>query len=104
LFNCFQHAQASKIEVEVTYLSGQVNLRIRDDGVGIDARTLEAGRSGHFGLSGMRERARKIGAKLNIWTDLGAGTEIELTIPAKVAYPRSRGRSVWRSIRGRDAA
>jgi signal transduction histidine kinase len=96
--NAFQHAQASRIEAELTYNSDRVSLRIRDDGAGIDPRILSAGKAGHWGLSGMRERARKIGAQLNIWSQSGAGTEVELTIPAKVAYPHARPESFWRRI------
>jgi signal transduction histidine kinase len=101
--NAFQHAQASRIEAELTYNSDRVSLRIRDDGAGIDPRILSAGKAGHWGLSGMRERARKIGAQLNIRSRAGDGTEVELTIPAKVAYPHARRESVWRRI-GRRAS
>jgi signal transduction histidine kinase len=98
LINAFQHASAAKIEVELTYGGAEVRVRIRDDGAGIDPLILKGGRAGHWGLSGMRERAEKIGAKLNIWSQSGAGTEIELTIPANVAYPRTRKESLWRRI------
>jgi signal transduction histidine kinase len=98
LSNAFQHAQAYRIEGELTYSPEQVCLRIRDDGAGIDPQVLNGGKSGHWGLSGMRERAEKIGAKLTIWSHSGAGTEIELTIPAKFAYPRTRKESLWRRI------
>jgi len=99
LINAFTHSQASKIEVEFTYYKGRLTLRVRDDGKGIDAQTVSAGRKGHWGLSGMRERAQKVGAQLSLWSHPGAGTEIELTIPAKVAYPRKSEQSLWRRIR-----
>ena len=99
LSNAFQHAQATQIEGELTYSSDQVCLRIRDDGTGINPLVLNGGKPGHWGLSGMRERAEKIGAKLNIWSHSGAGTEIELAIPANVAYPRTHKVSLWRRIR-----
>jgi nitrate/nitrite-specific signal transduction histidine kinase len=51
---------------------------------------LEEGRSGHYG-PGMRERALKIGAKLNIWSGLGTGTEIDLSVPGSIAYSKSAG-------------
>jgi signal transduction histidine kinase len=44
------------------------------------------GRAGHYGLCGMRERAAKMGAQLDVWTERGAGTEIELSVPDRVAY------------------
>jgi nitrate/nitrite-specific signal transduction histidine kinase len=68
---------------------------VRDDGVGIDDETLHGGRSGHWGLSGMRERARKLGAQLAIWSHSGAGTEIDLTIPTRIAYVRPPSRWGW---------
>jgi signal transduction histidine kinase len=89
--NAFVHAGAAQIEAEVTYGDGALHVRVRDDGRGIDATFLDAdGRPGHFGLVGMRERAKKLGAHLEVWSKPGAGTEIELRIPASVAYRRAR--------------
>jgi hypothetical protein len=101
LINAFQHSHATKIELELTYADAQLCLRIRDDGAGIDPDILGAGRPGHWGLSGMRERAQKIGAHLNIWSKPGAGTEIELTIPSKVAYLQYGKQSLWRRMKRR---
>jgi len=89
LRNAFLHAHATKIEVEITYSERLLRLRIRDDGKGIDQKLLHAGRDGHWGLPGMRERAQQIGAKLDIWSELGAGTEVELRIPSSIAYGTS---------------
>ena len=60
---------------------------------GIPKEMLERGRPGHYGLPGMRERARQIGAKLTVWSGAGGGTEIELHITASVAYGASPNRS-----------
>lgn len=93
LRNAFYHAQASRIEAEITYDRQFFRLRIRDNGKGIDRKVLEEGaRQGHWGLPGIRERAKRIGAQLKLWSELGAGTEAELTIPARIAYgpPRRR--------------
>jgi signal transduction histidine kinase len=92
LTNAFQHAHAEHIEVEITYDLARLRLIVRDDGVGMDNEILRVGRSGHWGLSGMRERAQKIGAQLSIWSHFRAGTEIDLTVPARIAYPRNRKR------------
>ena len=90
LTNAFRHAQARKVEAEVSYGSAELHVRIRDDGTGIDAAVLQAGaRPGHWGLVGMRERAQKIRASLNIWSRPGTGTEIDLCVPAEVAYNMS---------------
>ena len=99
LFNAFQHAEASSVEAELTYEDSGVRLRIRDNGKGIEERILGSGKPGHWGLSGMRERAEKIGGKLSIWSRPGAGTEVELMIPATVAYPHDHIDSRWNRIK-----
>jgi PAS domain S-box-containing protein len=97
LRNAFRHAKAAHIEAEVTYGVREVRLRIRDDGKGIDTTHLSGGRARHWGLAGMRERAEQIGARLNLWSKVGAGTEVELCIPGSVAYgARSGGVGVFR--------
>jgi len=74
-------------------------LRIRDDGEGIAPAILEDGRPGHYGLPGMRERAAEIGAKLDIWSGIGTGTEIDLSVPGSIAYGKRSGRSRLRVFR-----
>ena len=92
LINALTHSEANNIEAEITYESREFRLRIRDDGRGIDPAVLEkGGRDDHWGLQGMRERAKKIGGKLDLWSRPGSGTEVELTVPASTAY-RSPGR------------
>ena len=86
LINAFQHSGASKIEAEITYSANGVWITVRDNGMGMDADILVQGRDGHWGLSGMRERARKIGAQLHLSSCSGAGTLVELKISAQVAY------------------
>jgi signal transduction histidine kinase len=86
LGNAFRHAQAQHIETEITY-GESLRLRFRDDGKGIDSSVIEhGGRPGHWGLPGIRERAKQIGAQLEIWSELGTGTEIELSVPGSIAY------------------
>jgi signal transduction histidine kinase len=87
LRNAFQHACASRIEAAIHYGPNLFRLRIRDDGKGLDAPVLQEGaRTGHWGLPGIRERSKRIGAKLALWSERGAGTEVELTVPASAAY------------------
>jgi signal transduction histidine kinase/ligand-binding sensor domain-containing protein len=99
LRNAFNHAAAHHIETEITYGERAFRLRIRDDGQGIPPEMVEAGRPGHYGLSGMRERARQIGAKLEIWSGAKAGTEIELSMAGSIAYRKSIGRPLFRLFR-----
>src|ERR1039457_4298799 len=92
LRNAFRHAQASQIEADVRYDDRLLRVLMRDDGKRIEPEVVEAGgRAGHWGLLGMRERAKRIGARLEFWSEAGAGTEVELSIPASIAYaaPRS---------------
>jgi len=85
--NAFRHAAAQRIEVEIRYDEQQLRLRVRDNGKGIDPKlTSDAGPEGHFGLRGMRERAKLIGAELTVWSELDSGTEVELSIAAARAY------------------
>jgi len=93
LRNAFIHARASHIEAEIIYAERLFQLRIRDDGDGIVSAILEDGRPGHYGLPGMRERAEGMGAKLDIWSGAGTGTEIDLNIPASIAYSKRPSRS-----------
>ncbi|MBV9086379.1 MAG: HAMP domain-containing protein [Acidobacteriaceae bacterium] len=91
LRNAFRHAHARRVEVEIRYGSEQFRLRVRDDGKGIDNAVLSAQASeGHFGLPGMRERATLMGAELTIWSEVNAGTELELRVPGEVVYALSR--------------
>ena len=93
LRNAFQHACARRIEAAIQYGPDLFRLRIRDDGKGIDPAVLQEGaRAGHWGLPGIRERAKRIGAQLKLWSENGAGTEVELTVPASVAYAASHVR------------
>jgi signal transduction histidine kinase/ligand-binding sensor domain-containing protein len=91
LINAFRHAKARHIEVELRYDPESLRLFVRDDGVGIDEHVLEAGRQGHWGLVGMRERAERIGAEFHVFSGPSAGTEIRLDVPSTVAF-RGAGR------------
>ncbi len=94
LRNAFLHANAKQVEVEIRYDNERFRLRVRDDGKGIDAAILsQQGKERHFGLPGMRERATLIGGKVTIWSEVDAGTEVELRVPAGIAYATARKRS-----------
>jgi signal transduction histidine kinase/ligand-binding sensor domain-containing protein len=105
LGNAFRHAGAKHIEVDVSYCESSLHVRVRDDGRGISSEVLADGKPNRFGLVGMRERAKKLGAQLYIWSRPGAGTEVDLNIPAKVAFRGTTGllKSAWWHRRKRDA-
>jgi len=91
LANAYQHASAEHIAVEIDYASRQFRLRVRDDGKGIGSDVLAAGGiPGHWGMTGMRERAQKLGSRLMLRSGSGSGTDVELEIPAAVAYRDTR--------------
>jgi signal transduction histidine kinase/ligand-binding sensor domain-containing protein len=91
LRNAFRHANASRIQVEIRYAAQTLRVRIRDDGNGVDQEVVDqGGRAGHYGLAGMRERAELIKGTLTVWSERGSGTEVELTIPASVAYAQDQ--------------
>ena len=86
LMNAFRHSSAKRIELQLQYSSAKFQIFVRDDGSGIDSAILLTGREGHWGLVGMRERAERIGARLHVYSRSAAGTEIELEVPAHLAY------------------
>jgi signal transduction histidine kinase/ligand-binding sensor domain-containing protein len=89
--NGYQHAKAGHIEAEVTFGDADLTIRVRDDGIGVDPQILARGqRPGHWGLPGMRERSEKLGGQLYVWSEKNAGTEVELRIPADIAYSEPR--------------
>ena len=105
LRNAFRHAHAGRAEVEIRYDTEQFRLRVRDDGRGIDPKVLaNQGLEGHYGLRGMSERAALIGGKLAVWSEAGAGTEVELRLPARIVYATSLRPSWWSRLLASKAA
>jgi signal transduction histidine kinase len=93
LVNALRHSEATSIEAEVQYLPRRLRVIVRDNGCGIDPKVVRAGRDRYWGLLGMHERAKRIGGEMDVWSELGAGTEVELCIPASIAYKTYAGRS-----------
>lgn len=101
--NAFRHARAKQIEVDIRYDQRMLRLRVRDDGAGMDPKLLAPqGRAGHWGLPGMRERAKRIGGQLDVWSQLNRGTEVEVTIPGAIAYLQSGEQSSVNAPGGQD--
>jgi ligand-binding sensor domain-containing protein/signal transduction histidine kinase len=94
LLNAFKHAHANRIEIEVEYATRQLRVLVRDDGRGIDPQMLYSGREGHWGLVGIRERSKRIGAHLRLRSRIGAGTEVDLTVPGSIAFEKSPSDSI----------
>jgi signal transduction histidine kinase len=86
LVNAFCHAEAKRIDLELEYTSSGLTIRVLDDGCGMEPQILHTGRQGHWGLTGMRERAARIGGLLKIFSSSSAGTEIQLSVPTRFAF------------------
>jgi signal transduction histidine kinase len=84
--NVFRHAGATRLSLFLNYTSGSFQLKVVDDGRGMEADVLERSLEGHWGIYGMRQRAERGGGRVRIWTRPKAGTEVELTVPAQIAY------------------
>lgn len=84
LTNVTRHAQARHVQVELTPSAGGLDLRLADDGCGFDTN---ADHAGHFGLLGMRERAQRVGARLELRSRPGLGTEVLVTMPLQAPVP-----------------
>jgi signal transduction histidine kinase len=85
LVNAMRHSNATRIEAEVEYLPRQLHVVVRDNGCGIDPEVIRSGRNSHWGLPGMHERARGIGAQVRIFSRQGAGAVVEISIPGHIA-------------------
>ena len=86
--NACEHASAGQLEIALTY-ARDLTLRVNDNGIGIEAAVLTEGKQGHFGLQGMRERARRIGSKLTLVSSANSGTQITLVVPGNVVFRKS---------------
>jgi signal transduction histidine kinase/ligand-binding sensor domain-containing protein len=94
LNNAFQHANAQKVEVLVSYGNSRFGLVVRDDGRGFQSEAIQLrSADGHWGVIGMRERASRIGAKFEIkrtsLDKVNPGTTVSIEIPAAVAYAKA---------------
>lgn len=93
ILNAFHHAAADHVVATIYYSANELKVCVSDDGVGIDPVLLKERQSaGHWGISGMRERAEKINARLEI-AALAPGTQIMLVIPKRVAFPPQSSRN-----------
>jgi signal transduction histidine kinase len=80
LINALRHSGAHNIEAEVEYSQRLLRVVVRDDGRGIDPRTLQWEHGSQWGLLSMRERAESAGAQLRVWSRPGCGTEVEVSV------------------------
>ena len=100
LLNACRHSDGNLLTLHLDYRPDALILDVQDNGNGIDPAIFVSGeKPGHWGLIGMRERAKQISAKFSIESSPGSGTRVTLSIPGRVAYaPLSKTRRFfWRS-------
>ena len=81
LANVTRHARATQVWVTIGEDNGRLQIQIRDDGRGFDTGSIVE--TGHYGLLGLRERARLAGGELSIGSEPGAGTTLCMSLPAQ---------------------
>jgi signal transduction histidine kinase/ligand-binding sensor domain-containing protein len=86
LMNAFRHAEAASIQVELEFGSGQFTLEVLDDGKGLAPEILHKGSAGHWGLTGLFERAERVGGHLTLDNRDSGGLHVRLMVPAARAY------------------
>jgi nitrate/nitrite-specific signal transduction histidine kinase len=86
LFNAFRDSNASDIEIELEYAARYPRVLVRDNGDGIEPQVLHARRTRHSGLSERKELSERIDMKLRVLSHAGAGTGVELLVPAQIAF------------------
>jgi signal transduction histidine kinase len=83
LINSLRHSKATSIEAEVEYRPRRLGIFVRDNGCGIDPKTVQSGRDAVCGLIRMRDCATGIGAQLQIWSRPGTGTEVKISLSGR---------------------
>jgi signal transduction histidine kinase/ligand-binding sensor domain-containing protein len=83
--NALKHSDATSVRVDLGYLN-ELRISVSDNGKGISEEVLQIGKEGHFGLEGMRERADRIGASIEVYSRVRAGTEVCITVPGHIAF------------------
>jgi signal transduction histidine kinase/ligand-binding sensor domain-containing protein len=96
--NACLHSCSAWLSVELRY-GKDLTLSVRDSGRGFDPELLNAGKPGHFGIMGMRERAFHIGARLSLKSSEEQGTCLTLIVPGKVVFRRETMKSLVSAFR-----
>jgi signal transduction histidine kinase len=96
--NSFKHSNGTRVEVAIGYGADQLQMKIYDDGIGLNSNLLSSGRPGHWGINNMRERARKIGASFEFSSEPHGGTLLVLEVPVRPANTRKRP---WHFVRSK---
>ncbi len=79
--NALKHGNPNRIQIDVDYTAQSVSIAVSDDGCGFDSEKVAGTHQGHFGLTGMKERVRRIGGELVLESKPDHGTRVEVTVP-----------------------
>jgi signal transduction histidine kinase len=79
--NAVKHARASQVRIHLAVAGRKLSLSVADNGRGFEQDEAFSEVGGHFGLLGMRERAERLGGELQLHSEPGQGTEVEVTVP-----------------------
>jgi signal transduction histidine kinase/ligand-binding sensor domain-containing protein len=94
--NACTHSGCMELIIELRYRKRSFRLEVRDDGRGIDSCLLQSGKTGHFGMTGMRERALNLGGTLTVKSEIDRGTTVSLSVPGRAVYLKQPWRPhVW---------
>ena len=93
--NALRHSEATNIEVKIQYLPDFLRVLVRDNGCGIKPEAVQKESDSHWGLRGMRQRAENIGAQFDVWSQIGTGTEVRVTVPVNGGSLTTRDLGPW---------
>jgi signal transduction histidine kinase len=79
--NAVRHANPSRVEIQLRFDGRRMELSIEDDGRGFSG-TAPSAQEGHFGITGMKERAQEIGGTLTVSSEAGRGTRVRIELAA----------------------
>jgi len=96
LKNAYRHSCAQTVEVEIAYRANGFRVVVRDNGVGIDSQASKCLDS-RRGLRKMKQQAEGLGGRLRVLSQAGAGTEIEMSLGAQVAFAQEprKWTAIW---------
>jgi signal transduction histidine kinase len=98
VMNALRHSEGTEIEIEVQYLGNRVRVFVRDNGCGINPEAVQEKSDSHWGLRGMRERVKNIGARIDLRSRPYGGTEVDIAVPGELAM-QADDRDPWAARR-----
>ena len=94
LHNAIRHGRPNKVHIDISFEKREFRVEVRDDGCGFDPEVASSQPNGHYGLVGIRERAKRIGGVLTLNSASGAGTELTLSVPRNASATEMESRGI----------